>query len=112
MQSSQPRVEVLLEEVVKKKASDLHLQVGLPPIIRVDGVLVPVAGADSGQVGVKQRNGDADRQVGDVDSPEPGVGKVRRALRSTDGRMINDEARKHEKEVDAKVAKLEPALAR
>jgi len=42
----QPRIEVLLEEVVKKKASDLHLQVGLPPIIRVDGVLMPVAGAD------------------------------------------------------------------
>ena len=42
----QPRIEVLLEEVVKKKASDLHLQVGLPPIIRVDGTLVPVAGAD------------------------------------------------------------------
>ena len=42
----QPRIEVLLEEVVKKKASDLHLQVGLPPIIRVDGILVPVAGAD------------------------------------------------------------------
>jgi len=42
----QPRIEILLEEVVKKKASDLHLQVGLPPIIRVDGALMPVAGAD------------------------------------------------------------------
>lgn len=42
----QPRIEILLEEVVKKKASDLHLQVGLPPIIRVDGTLMPVAGAD------------------------------------------------------------------
>jgi twitching motility protein PilT len=42
----QPRIEVLLEEVVKKKASDLHLQVGLPPMIRVDGALVPVAGSD------------------------------------------------------------------
>jgi twitching motility protein PilT len=42
----QPRIEVLLEEVVKKKASDLHLQVGLPPIIRIDGTLMPVAGAD------------------------------------------------------------------
>ncbi len=41
-----PRIEVLLEEVVKKKASDLHLQVGLPPMIRVDGKLMPVAGAD------------------------------------------------------------------
>jgi len=42
----QPRIEVLLEEVIKKKASDLHLQVGLPPILRVDGSLMPVAGAE------------------------------------------------------------------
>lgn len=42
----QPRIEVLLEEVVKKKASDLHLQVGLPPIIRVNGTLTPIPGAD------------------------------------------------------------------
>ena len=42
----QPRIEVLLEEVVKKKASDLHLQVGIPPMLRVDGELVAVAGAD------------------------------------------------------------------
>lgn len=33
------RIEVLLEEVVKKKASDLHIQVGLPPMLRVDGAL-------------------------------------------------------------------------
>jgi twitching motility protein PilT len=42
----QPRIEVLLEEVVKKKASDLHIQVGLPPMLRVDGALMPVSGAD------------------------------------------------------------------
>ncbi|HSW99818.1 MAG TPA: type IV pilus twitching motility protein PilT [Patescibacteria group bacterium] len=42
----QPRIEVLLEEVVKKKASDLHLQVGLPPMIRVDGTLMPISSAD------------------------------------------------------------------
>lgn len=42
----QPRIEVLLEEVVKKKASDLHLQVGLPPMLRVDGSLLPVSGTD------------------------------------------------------------------
>ncbi|HSX43104.1 MAG TPA: type IV pilus twitching motility protein PilT [Candidatus Saccharimonadales bacterium] len=42
----QPRIEILLEEVVKKKASDLHLQVGLPPMLRVDGSLAPVTGAD------------------------------------------------------------------
>lgn len=42
---SQPRIELLLEEVVKKKASDLHLQVGLPPMLRVDGHLTPVPNA-------------------------------------------------------------------
>src|SRR3712207_5483752 len=42
----QPRIEVLLEEVIKKKASDLHIQVGLPPMLRVDGSLVAVTGAD------------------------------------------------------------------
>lgn len=41
----QPRIELLLEEVVKKKASDLHLQTGVPPMLRVDGSLVPVSGA-------------------------------------------------------------------
>ncbi len=40
---SQPKIEILLEEVVKRKASDLHLQVGLPPTLRIDGALVPVA---------------------------------------------------------------------
>lgn len=38
------RIELLLEEVVKKKASDLHLQVGLAPILRVDGALAPISG--------------------------------------------------------------------
>lgn len=45
--SSQPRIEILLEEVIKKKASDLHLQVGLPPMLRVDGALVPVSGVEA-----------------------------------------------------------------
>ncbi len=40
------RIELLLEEVVKKKASDLHLQVGLAPMLRIDGTLTPVSGAD------------------------------------------------------------------
>ena len=44
MQEQQLRIEVLLEEVVKRRASDLHLQVGLPPMIRVDGALSPIAG--------------------------------------------------------------------
>lgn len=46
MQGSTPRIEILLEEVIKKKASDLHLQVGLPPILRIDGALTPIAGAE------------------------------------------------------------------
>lgn len=40
----QATIEALLEEVVRKKASDLHLQVGVPPMLRVDGALVAVAG--------------------------------------------------------------------
>lgn len=43
----QPRIEVLLDEVIKKKASDLHIQVGLPPMLRVDGALSAVTGADA-----------------------------------------------------------------
>ncbi|MCW1907945.1 MAG: type IV pilus twitching motility protein PilT [Candidatus Saccharibacteria bacterium] len=43
--AEQLRIELLLEEVIKKKASDLHLQVGLPPMLRVDGSLQPVSGA-------------------------------------------------------------------
>ena len=40
------RIEVLLEEVIKRKASDLHLQVGLPPMLRVDGALAAVSSTD------------------------------------------------------------------
>ena len=38
------RIESLLEECVRTKASDLHIQVGLPPILRIDGALQPIAG--------------------------------------------------------------------
>ena len=44
MPNQELRIEILLEEVVRRKASDLHLQVGLPPVLRVDGSLQPVAG--------------------------------------------------------------------
>jgi twitching motility protein PilT len=44
---AQVRIEVLLEEVVKKNGSDLHLQVGLPPMIRVDGSLAPMPGTEA-----------------------------------------------------------------
>src|SRR6185437_8569822 len=45
--ANQVRIEILLDEVIKKKASDLHLQVGLPPMLRIDGALVAVTGSDS-----------------------------------------------------------------
>ena len=38
------KIESILEEVVRRKASDLHIQVGLPPIMRVDGALIPIGG--------------------------------------------------------------------
>ncbi|MBR6505394.1 type IV pilus twitching motility protein PilT [Candidatus Saccharibacteria bacterium] len=44
MQNSGPKIELLLEECVKRNASDIHLQYGLPPIFRIDGTLVPVSG--------------------------------------------------------------------
>lgn len=47
MPAANPRIEILLEEVIKKKASDLHLQVSLPPMLRVDGALMPVTGTDA-----------------------------------------------------------------
>jgi twitching motility protein PilT len=40
-----PKIELLLEEVIKKKASDLHIQVGLPPMLRIDGALTPASNA-------------------------------------------------------------------
>ena len=46
MTNKELRIEVLLEEVVRKKASDLHIQVSLPPMLRVDGSLIPVAGSE------------------------------------------------------------------
>jgi twitching motility protein PilT len=41
------RIEILLEEVIRKRASDLHLQVSLPPMLRIDGSLVPIPGYDN-----------------------------------------------------------------
>ena len=41
---SVPKIETLLEECVKRDASDLHIQYGLPPILRVNGALTPIAG--------------------------------------------------------------------
>ena len=38
-----PKIESLLEECIRRNASDLHIQYGLPPILRIDGVLTPIA---------------------------------------------------------------------
>lgn len=38
------KIENLLEECVRRNASDLHIQYGLPPILRVDGALTPING--------------------------------------------------------------------
>ena len=46
MNNQELRIELLLDEVLRKDASDLHLQVGLPPMIRVDGALSKVSGCD------------------------------------------------------------------
>ncbi len=40
--STDVTIEALLEECINHKASDLHIQVGLPPILRIDGVLRPI----------------------------------------------------------------------
>jgi len=44
MAAPELRIELLLEEVIRKRASDLHIQVGLPPMLRVDGSLAPIPG--------------------------------------------------------------------
>lgn len=41
-QNAIPRIEKYLEEVVRRDSSDLHLQVGLPAMLRIDGKLTPV----------------------------------------------------------------------
>jgi twitching motility protein PilT len=45
MAASAPKIETLLEEVIKQNASDLHLQVGVAPQLRVDGALKPITDA-------------------------------------------------------------------
>lgn len=42
MEKTVLKIELLLEEVIRFDASDLHIQVGLPPMLRIDGSLKPV----------------------------------------------------------------------
>lgn len=41
------RIETLLEECIKRNASDLHLQTGLSPMLRVDGGLLAINGVEA-----------------------------------------------------------------
>jgi twitching motility protein PilT len=52
--SQLPKVELLLEEVVKKNASDLHLQVGMPPMLRIDGALMPQSQTPLDEKGIEE----------------------------------------------------------
>ena len=45
-QLNTPKIENLLEECIRRNASDLHIQYGLPPILRVDGALAPINGSN------------------------------------------------------------------
>ncbi|HSX03063.1 MAG TPA: type IV pilus twitching motility protein PilT [Candidatus Saccharimonadia bacterium] len=45
MDKASLKIEVLLEQVIRFDASDLHIQVGLPPMLRVDGGLRPIEDA-------------------------------------------------------------------
>jgi len=40
-------INKLLEFTINKKASDLHFLPGVPPMIRVNGILSPIAGIES-----------------------------------------------------------------
>ncbi len=42
MERSALKIELMLEEVIRLDGSDLHLQVGLPPMLRIDGALQPI----------------------------------------------------------------------
>jgi twitching motility protein PilT len=45
MEKTTLKIELLLEQVIKLDASDLHIQVGLPPMLRIDGALKPISDA-------------------------------------------------------------------
>ena len=42
METASPRIEKYLEEVIRRNSSDLHLQVGMPGMLRIDGKLIKV----------------------------------------------------------------------
>ena len=46
MERLNPEMKKLLDSAIDRKASDLHLTVGLGPTLRVDGKLLPVEGGE------------------------------------------------------------------
>ncbi len=44
--SQEQEIKILLEEVVKLDATDLHLNVGKQPMLRIDGSLVSIKGSE------------------------------------------------------------------
>jgi twitching motility protein PilT len=42
VEKSALKIELMLEQVIKFDASDLHVQTGLPPMLRIDGALRPI----------------------------------------------------------------------
>jgi twitching motility protein PilT len=82
------RLEGLLRAMIERRSSDLHLRVGEPPIVRVDGEMVRIAGeqplgGDELEVLVRsimpQRNIDEFAQSNDTDFAHdiPGTGRFR-----------------------------------
>lgn len=57
-------IQQLLQYVIDKKASDLHLIIGSPPLVRIDGVLLPVPGEE------KQDNEGVEKLVSQVMSAD------------------------------------------
>ncbi len=54
MTSNLPTIDELLAEAVAKNASDLHLKPGVPPTVRVDGILEPLPGSSLDDASVEQ----------------------------------------------------------
>ncbi|MDQ3675032.1 MAG: type IV pilus twitching motility protein PilT [Gemmatimonadota bacterium] len=91
------RIEDLLRALVTKKASDLHLRVGLPPMLRANGEIAPIAdAAPLNQDDIEQmlaavmlkQNREEFLEINDTDFAHeiPGVGRFRgNALRERKG---------------------------
>ena len=67
-------IQDLLGLCVERKASDLHLSAGMPPLLRIDGDLEPIDGQPLSSEQVAQASG----EFSDVttDSPSPAVGEA------------------------------------